>query len=246
MLKNLKLSVVFSILIAIILCFIFTDDFSVIHKTYGIDIPIEVEISEDNEANIVKDLREKYSNNEIVGLLEIPNTDFKKVVTKGSDNKKYLRTNAYGKSDIEGNPFLDYRVDINDSQKLLIYGHNAKDLDAPFKYLESYENYDFFKEHQYITIITDKKKETYQVFSVHVETSDWGYMKIDFKSKDDWLNHLTQFKNRSMYDTGVQVTKDDSILILQTCSKNDHYKNFNKKYLLIISRRVDEYEKTFN
>ena len=98
----------------------------------------------------------------------------------------------------------------------------------------------------YITIITDKKKETYQVFSVHVETSDWGYMKIDFKSKDDWLNHLTQFKNRSMYDTGVQVTKDDSILILQTCSKNDHYKNFNKKYLLIISRRVDEYEKTFN
>ena len=41
-----------------------------------------------------------------------------------------------------------------------------------------------------------------------------------------------------MYDTGVTLSKDDEVLILQTCSEHPDYRNFQKKYLLIVLRRV--------
>ena len=57
-------------------------------------------------------------------------------------------------------------------------------------------------------------------------------------SDEEYLNHLEKLKSKSMYDTGIEVTKDDEILILQTCSTNKDYRNYQKKYLLIILRRV--------
>ncbi len=56
--------------------------------------------------------------------------------------------------------------------------------------------------------------------------------------EEEYLNHLKKLKSKSMYDTGVEVTKDDEILILQTCSTHKDYHNYQKKYLLIILRRV--------
>lgn len=241
MLKNKTINLILSVFIAIILCFIFTDDFSIIHKTYGFDIPIiETDPSENYESKVVDELQKTYQNNEIVGLLEIPNSDFRRVITKGSDNDKYLTYNAYGVRDNIGNPYLDYRVNIGTDDKLLIYGHNAKTTDAPFKYLDNYYDYEFFKDHKYITISTNDKKLTYEVFSVYVETEDWSYYRdIKFNSKDDWLRHLNKLKNKSIYDTSVSVNENDRILILQTCSTKSEYKNLKRKFLLIISREVE-------
>ena len=59
-----------------------------------------------------------------------------------------------------------------------------------------------------------------------------------FNSEEEYLNHLKKLKSKSMYDTGVEVTKDDEILILQTCSTHKDYSNYQRKYLLIILRRV--------
>ena len=42
------------------------------------------------------------------------------------------------------------------------------------------------------------------------------------------------------YDTGVDISASDNILILQTCSYKEEYSKYNKKYLLVISRRVDK------
>ena len=35
------------------------------------------------------------------------------------------------------------------------------------------------------------------------------------------------------------LSKNDNILIMQTCSNNQEYKNYAKKYLLVISKRID-------
>ena len=50
-------------------------------------------------------------------------------------------------------------------------------------------------------------------------------------------------KDKSLYDTGKELNQDDEILILQTCSNHEDYKNYDKKYLLIISRRIDLWKK---
>lgn len=189
-----------------------------------------------DEREIINELKIEYSNDEIVGYLRIPNTDFSVPITQASDNNKYLYKDIYGNDDIKGNPFLDYRVDINSSKKLLIFGHNSKKYDAPFKVLENYYDENFYKDHKYIELVTDKNIFRYKIFSVYVETSDWSYMKLDY---DDWSKELEKYKLRSFYDTGEIAAPENDILLMQTCSTKEEYSKYGKKYLLVISRRVE-------
>ena len=189
-----------------------------------------------NKKEIVKELKEEYQNDDIVGYLRIPNTELKVPITQSNDNSKYLSKDAYGNNDIKGNPFLDYRVDINSSKKLLIFGHNSKRYVAPFKVLENYYDYNFYKDHKYIELVTDENIFRYKIFSVYIETGDWSYMKLDY---DDWSKELEKYKLKSFYDTGEIAAPEDDILLMQTCSTNEEYSKYSKKYLLIISRRVE-------
>ena len=192
-----------------------------------------------SELALVDEIKSSYKNKEIVGLLEIPNTEYKTLITQSSDNKKYLNHDEYGNKNRIGNPFLDYRVNIDSSKKILIYGHNSRYVDMPFKILENYYDLDYFKNHKYITLKTNSGTYKYEIFSVFVETSDWDYMKIKFKNEDEWIDHLNKLKSKSIYDTEVDVSENDNILILQTCSTKKEYRKFKKKFLLIVCRRVN-------
>ena len=210
-------------------------------KDYQLNIDIE---SNDNITNpinysdVITKVREEYNNNDIKGILEIENTDYIVPVLQESDNDYYLNHDAYGNSNYMGSIYLDYRVDIDSSKKLLIYGHNSSNIDMPFKILEEFYDKDYYDNHKYVLLTTSTTKKKYEIFSVYVETSDFSYMDVNFASDKDYLEHLTKLKEKSMYDTGVEVTSDDEILILQTCSTHKDYRNYQKKYLLIILRRV--------
>ena len=192
------------------------------------------------EKEIVKDLKEEYQNDEIVGYLRIPNTELKVPVTQANNNSKYLSKDAYGNKDEKGNPFLDYRVNINTSNKLLIFGHNAPRYNAPFKILENYYDKEFYNTHKYIELVTESNIFRYEIFAIYIETGDWSYMKLDYPNSDSRYKELVKYKSKSFYDTGVEITPTDNILILQTCSYKEEYSQYNKKYLLIVSRRVEK------
>ena len=187
----------------------------------------------------VKDYRIEYDNNDIVGLLSIDNTDYQTLVTQSSDNNYYLRRDVNKKYSRGGTPFLDYRVNIDRSKKILIYGHNSKYVDMPFKILENYYDKDYYNKHKYITLKTVKDEYKYEIFSVYVEPEDWSYLQVEFKNDEEYLSHLKMLKNNSMYDTKVEVSSSDKILILQTCSTKKEYKKYKKKFLLIIARKVE-------
>ena len=170
--------------------------------------------------------------------LEIENTDYIVPVLQGSDNDYYLNHDAYGNSNYMGSIYLDYRVDIDSSKKLLIYGHNSSNIDMPFKILEEFYDKDYYDNHKYVWITTSTAKKKYEIFSIYVETKDFSYMNVNFASDKDYLEHITKLKEKSMYDTGVEVSSEDEVLILQTCSTHKDYSNYQRKYLLIILRRV--------
>jgi len=186
----------------------------------------------------INSLKEEYKNDDVVGILEINNTDYIVPIMQGDDNDYYLNHTPDGRSNFMGSIYLDYRVNIDSSKKLLIYGHNSSNIDMPFKILEEFYDKDYYDSHKYIEITTSNTKKKYEIFSVHVETSDFSYMNIDFKTEDEYLNHLKTLKSRSLYDTGVEISSEDEILILQTCSTHKDYRNYSKKYLLVILRRV--------
>ena len=211
------------------------------NKNYYLNVDIESNNNVNNPINyedVINNLRKEYNNEDIKGILEIDNTDYIVPVLQGSDNDYYLSHDAYGNKNGMGSIYLDYRVNIDTSRKLLIYGHNSSNIDMPFKILEEFYDKDYYDNHKYVLLTTSTTKKKYEIFSVYVEPEDYSYMNINFSSDSEYLNHLKKLKSKSMYDTGVEVTSDDEILILQTCSTHKDYHNYQKKYLLIILRRV--------
>ena len=224
------------IIISIIMIYIKNNN-----KDYYLNMNIETNNNVTNPidySEIITKVRNEYNNEDIKGILEIENTDYIVPVLQGKDNEYYLNHDAYGNSNYMGSIYLDYRVDIDSSRKLLIYGHNSSNIDMPFKILEEFYDKDYYDNHKYVLLTTSTTKKKYEIFSVYVEPEDYSYMNINFSSDSEYLNHLKKLKSKSMYDTGVEVTSNDEILILQTCSTHKDYHNYQKKYLLIILRRV--------
>ena len=237
--KNKILIVIWSVILLFLL--VWSYSLNKDNNDYLISIDIESNSNVNNPIDyegIINKIRNEYQNNDIIGILSIDNTDYKVPILQGEDNSYYLNHTPDGKENFMGSIYLDYRVNIDSSRKLLIYGHNSSRIDMPFKILEEFYDKDYYDNHKYISIMTSAAERKYEVFSVYVETDDFTYMNINFDSDEDYFNHIKKLKDKSMYDTGIEVNKDDDILILQTCSTHRDYSNYAKKYLLIILRRV--------
>lgn len=250
---NKKVDKVDKILITVLLISIFTlfglyfvnyndnfDDNSV--KSTPSPVPTVTPVVTPNvnlELPEIKDLKKEYSNNNIVGYVYIPDTNINEVVVQYKDNDYYLNHDLYNKKDVKGSIFLDYRMKINDGRKNIIYGHNSSNLNVPFRELENYYDKSYFEKNRYIYVRSSDVINKYEVFSLFVETSDWTYTKVNFESDEEWLNHINMLKDRSWYDTGVEVDENDRILILQTCSHHKDYIKYKNKYFLVISKLVE-------
>ncbi len=178
-----------------------------------------------------------YSNN-IVGYVSIPDTNFEAAITQYTDNKYYLNHDINGNKKAKGNPFLDYRDKIEESNVLRIYGHNSNTIKTEFQPLENYYEESYYKNNKYIMLETPNKIRKYEIFTVYVETRDWSYYNKDLTNKDIYKEELKKYKAKSWYDTKVDVTEKDNIIILQTCSYLKKYKHLPNKYVLIMGKEV--------
>ena len=202
-------------------------------------IEVNYEINKIDYEEELNKVRNKYNNNDIVGILSNSDDTLNEIVMQSTDNDYYLEHTVYHESNWRGQTFLDYRNDINNSDKLTICGHNSNYYNLPFKVLENYYNKSYYDENKYLYLQTNLNKYKYEIFSVYVEVSDWDYYnKMKFNTKDEYYNHILKLKNKSMYDTNVSVNEDDKILIIQTCSTKKEYSNYENKFLLIIAKRV--------
>ena len=188
--------------------------------------------TKNNYQEEITKLQEEYNNKDIVGTLEIEGTDYKVPIVQGTDNKFYLTHLPNKEYSIMGSIFLDYRVNINASKKLLIFGHNSKTMDMPFKILENYYDIDYIKNHPYAIIKTKEKIRKYEIFSLYVAINDYKYMNVNFSEKE-YKEHINYLRNKSIYNIETNIGDNDNILILQTCSTHKDYKNYKKKYLVV-------------
>lgn len=173
--------------------------------------------------------QDKYKNNDIVAQLNIYNTDINKLVVQTNDNEYYLKNSLNNLKDIKGNVFIDYRNDLND-KKIILYGHNSIKREVDFKTLEKYMEYSYYLNHKYINLKTKYYDNKYEIFSVGIY-NDNSHLKLNFKN-DEWLKHLNNLKNNSIYDTEVSVD-NDSILVLQTCSNK-----YNGSFIVICAKLI--------
>ena len=120
----------------------------------------------------------------------------------------------------------------------MIISDNDANLKMPFEILEEYYDIEFLKNHKIIEIKTyENKLRKYELFSIFIEPSDFSYMQINYND-EEYLNHLINLKNKSMYKIESNIDKNTNILILQTCSTHKDYAKYNKKYLLLVFKEI--------
>lgn len=166
----------------------------------------------------IEDYQNKYNNSEIVAKIDIEGTNINKLVTQTNDNDHYLTYSLDNKKNDKGNIFIDYRNNILNSKKIIIYGHNSKKYDADFKELENYMDYNYYINHKFITLKTKYYDKEYEIFSVALYNNNYSYLQINFDNQN-WYDHLLYLQNNSIYKIDVELKNNDSIIVLQTCSQ---------------------------
>jgi sortase B len=163
-------------------------------------------------------LRRAFGNPDIVGYLNIPGTSIDYLVVQGSDNDYYLRHDVYRAESQAGWIFMDCAArQPYTSKNTVIYGHNMRD-DVMFHSLRKYASKDYFEAHRYITFNTLYMNGTWEVFAFYKTSIDFKYYQNTFDSDEEFMAMVDRMKALSMYDTGVDVSPDDRILTLSTCT----------------------------
>ncbi|MBO4601227.1 MAG: class B sortase [Bacilli bacterium] len=200
-------------------------------------------IKETLQQYVVVDKDEKYNidfdglskiNSDVVGYVNVDGTNIDYVVVKGNNNSYYLNHNFNKEKNISGWIFADYKNKIDGTDKnLVIYGHNTAD-DSMFGTLKNTITEEWYlnKDNHKVMFITKNAIHYYDVFSTYKIDNEEYYITTDFATDDDYKEFLNVIKNRSVYDYGVDVNENDTILTLSSCA------NLGKKRIVLHAKKI--------
>ena len=222
------------LLLLIIIILVFFIGTKSIDRKY--DFKPEIKIPKINEnTKIVDKLKKEYNNNDIVGVIEIPGL-FKEVILQTSNNDYYLNHDIYRNENIYGATFLDYRNDILNDKKLLIYGHSDMEITLSFNKLSNYNSQEFYEKNKYIYLYTNDKKYKYEIFSSYIENKDFDYVNLNSFNGLSYKEHLEKLKNKSFVKKDIKLEEESRVLILQTCSFDEGI--VSNRYQIVIAKEV--------
>ena len=163
-------------------------------------------------------------NPEVFGWVKIADTKLDyPVMHTPADKEKYLHLSFDGQEAFSGTPFLDARCDEN-SDNWILYGHNMPD-GTMFRTIMGYETVTFWKAHPVIRMDTLYAQGEYEVMSAFYdrvyyedETCFKFYNFIQAETEAEFNEAVANYKEKSIYDTGVTAHYGDRLLTLVTCA----------------------------
>lgn len=184
------------------------------------DINRKVSTSIQEGRNLSEELRNLKSNyNEAAMWLKVPGTSIDFPIFQSGDNDRYLRNNRDNKKTKWGEPFLDYRCDISKIESpgnYIIYGHNSE-TDDNFTPLLNYKQKSFYEAHSTIELATAEKDYTFDIFSAYITDTKFYYIQTEFENTQEYQSYIDSVKQKSKYDTNINLSTNDTILTLSTC-----------------------------
>ena len=165
-------------------------------------------------------------NEDIIGWIEIEDTNISYPVLQGKDNEYYLNHNYKKEKSQKGSIFLDANYDWSiPSNNLIIYGHNIMN-DLMFKDLLKYANEEFYKEHPFIRFTTKENDGEYEIISAFkskvFNKSDINvfryYNFINAETEEEYNEFVENAKKASLYDIEETAEYGDKLMTLITCS----------------------------
>ena len=194
-------------------------------------IDAEPEIQLNNEPIITERMQKiielKNENPDIIGWLEIEDSNISYPILQTTNNDFYMKHNYKKEYSKDGALFLDKDYDWNlPSTNLLIYGHNNIGSTEMFAGLMKYKNEDYYKTHKIIRFTTDKEDAQYEILSVFLSKVYYKseknvfryYYFINAETEKEFNEYVNNSKKASLYDTGVTAEYGDTLMTLSTCS----------------------------
>lgn len=179
------------------------------------------------DSNIIIDfdkLRE--TNTDVVGWIRVNNTNIDYPVVQSNDNSFYLSHSFDKEYNAAGWPFMDYRVNLEETNRnITIYGHNRRD-GSMFGSLKNILEPEWYEkeENLQVTFITEKGTQIYQVFSIYQIEKETYYTNNSFSNDEEYINFLNELESRSEVDFNIELDKQDEILTLSTCANDNNYR----------------------
>lgn len=164
-------------------------------------------------------LREQYNNPDIVGYIQIPNTTVSYPVAQTGNNEFYLYHNLQFERDGAGAIFVDYENDIFrlEDDNMIIFGHNMR-RNHKFHAVRNFNRRDFFDTHTYILLTTPYRETVWDIFAFFPTTIHFDYLFTNFDTREDFYDFITILQEKSIHPRDMEVTTDDQLLILSTCT----------------------------
>lgn len=166
------------------------------------------------------------TNEHIYGWIYIPNTNVDyPVLQHPTDDSYYLDYNLDGSKGYPGCIYSEHRYNSTnwDDFNTLLYGHNMKN-GTMFKTLHYFEDSKFFEENRYIYIYTPEHTYVYDIFGAYTYSNKHILATYHFQTDTNRQTYLDEvFAIRDMsahFREGVEVTPEDYLLTLTTCTGN--------------------------
>ena len=163
----------------------------------------------------------KNMNNDLIGWLYIPDTVIQYPIVASTDNDYYL-THTFDRTENAcGSIFMDKgnKKDFS-SDNTILHGHNMKN-GTMFGSLREFEEKSYWQSHPYIWIIRENIALKYEIFSVGITEAASDVYILEFGSEESFRNYIVnRTKLGAIYETGVNVTTNDKLLTLSTCTSD--------------------------
>lgn len=162
-------------------------------------------------------------NDDFIAWIRIPGTNVDYPVVWTDDAEYYLYHTFTGKQGAAGTLFSLMKTDYSiPSRNIAIYGHHLKSTgEKMFTSLMRYKDADFYAGHETVLLDTLYESGAYRIFAVlNFHSGEWDASQADFENDAAFRDFIQYAKRNALYDTGVTVGAEDSILTLITCDRS--------------------------
>jgi sortase B len=158
-------------------------------------------------------------NPEVFAWLNVYGTHIDYPVAQAADNMKYVNTDAEGRYSLSGSIFLDKGSsrDFSDFSSIL-YGHHMEDQ-VMFGEISSFIDRAYFYAREYGALYYDGRWHGLQFFAfLRADAYDGSVFRVKIEGREERQAYLDKLRNMADYTRAIDVTTDDHIVLLSTCS----------------------------
>ena len=161
-------------------------------------------------------------NSDVIGWLSVYDTriDYPVLNSKVS-NDEYISRNPFGEIEASGSLFIDHNnskafTDFN----TIIFGHHMAQ-GAMFGDIDLFLNEEFFDTHAYGNLFFNGKNHGIQFFSIsEIDSHSRELYRVPATTEEEKQCYLDYIDEHTKYRRDVEVTINDQIILLSTCSED--------------------------